>query len=466
MEHLDEKTIELYILEADPVKDARREIGRHLGECAGCAALHREMSEYYEEVSKIREDRSRTGMQALTLGGMLVRTPPYEGLPDPARIPATLPARIVLFVIRHYAVSAVSLAAALVAAFLVLSPRTPTKDLNPDYARPKDEFLVAYNRSGEELWRKHVATGFDLYVAKWPLNRRAIFTADADRDGKNEVYCIYGDIPDLPFRSAIVSYDWDGVERWRYWYHREIRNDSESFSDGYECNSMIVGDFARNGTVEIIAEFEHHERYPNVVVKLDALTGSLKGEYWHAGNIEYMAQKDFDGDGVDEIYMTNTSMFDGAAPLIVLDPRSINGRAPMPDGLEPLGVPSGTEKYYLLLPRSGLQSRGNFLSTAGEAMYFRTDSLLEVIVYDRFADGTSFALNFYFDREMRCRRVYASEPNLAYYRRLQQEELTKARIDHDFLEEMRSAILYWDGDKFVDRPAMNRHYLDAVRPPS
>jgi hypothetical protein len=227
-----------------------------------------------------------------------------------------------------------------------------------------------------------------------------------------------------------------------------------------------VADFTRSGAVEIIAEFGHHERYPNVVVKLDALTGALQGEYWHAGNIENMAVRDFDHDGIDDIFLTNTSMFDGSVPLVVVDPRAVGGSAPMPPGLKLDAIPPGTEKYYLLLPRSGLEKSPGFLSTAGEALYFKSDSLLEVIVYDRFKDGTAFALKYYFDPSMRCVDVYASEPNLAYYRKLQQEELTKRPIDRRFLDEMRAGIRYWDGDRFVSEPVPNSRYHDAVRPPS
>lgn len=466
MNHIDEKILELFVLDAEEVRGERAGIERHLLECAGCADLAKEMRGFYDEVSELRNKRPEQETRALTVRNMMIRPPSRDAVAWD-QVPKTMPARAVLFVLRHPVLSSVSFAAVVVAALLlVLLPQRHTQDLNPSYARPKDEFLVAYNNQGEEVWRKHVGNGFDLYVAKWPLNRRAIFTADANHDGRNEVYCIYGDIPNLPFHSSIVSYDWDGRERWRYEFHKDVRFGKEQITDDYEFNSMLVGDFYHDGNVEIFAELEHHERYPNVVIRLDAKTGALTGEFLHAGNIEYMTHKDFEKTGVDEIFLTNTSVFDGRVPLVVFDPRAVDGCAPVPAGMEPAGIPPGTEKYYILFPRTGLEKTRNFLSTAGETMYFKPNGLLEVITYDRFKDGSAFAVMYYFDSTMRCTNVLASEPNLTYYRKLQQEELTIRKIDQQFLDDLRKGVQYWDGEKFVSRPAVNKRYLAARRQPS
>jgi hypothetical protein len=73
---------------------------------------------------------------------------------------------------------------------------------------------------------------------------------------------------------------------------------------------------------------------------------------------------------------------------------------------------------------------------------------------------------YYFDSTMRCTNVLASEPNLTYYRKLQQEELTIRKIDQQFLDDLRKGVQYWDGEKFVSRPAVNKRYLAARRQPS
>ncbi len=456
MKHIEEKILERYVLRADGGTDPA--IEAHLKECPGCDALRQQIKSYYDEFSEIRRERTVENPEAITLRNM--RVAPFETL----RMPVTLPARVVLFAIRHPAYSVMSLAAAIVLALVLLYPGKAPKDLNPSYARPKDEFLVVYNKDGEELWRKHVEKGWDIELAKWPLNRRSIFTADADGDGKNEVFCIYGGIYDNPTLNAVFCYNPDGSERWKYQYHRNISFGSESFVDNYFFNSMVVGDFDRDGHLDIIAELEHAKRYPNVIIRLDAKTGDFLGEFWHPGNVEYMAHRDIDGDGVEEIFLTSSNAFAGAAPLLVLDPRAIKGVAPVPPEFAPSGVPQGLEKYYLLFPRSGLEKSKDFLSTAGEVMYFKSDGTLELIVSDHFKNGTSFALNFYLDSTMRCTKVLATEPNLQYARRLQSEELTLRKITESILDSLRTSIQYWDGEKFVNEPTMNKYYKSALKP--
>ncbi|MBI3193632.1 MAG: VCBS repeat-containing protein [Ignavibacteriae bacterium] len=461
MNHIEEQVLELYVLGSAKVETQRDLITTHLQKCEGCSTLVAEMKSYYLEVEQIQTERQEHQQQALTLRGLIMKVPQHENTSVSHVLPSTLPARVVFFVIRHYAVTSLSFFSLVIGLFMFLYfPKSePPKDYNPSYARAKDEFLVAYNKSGEEVWRKHVGTGFDVYLAKWPLNRRAIFTADGNNDGHNEVFCIYGDNPSLPFTGAVVCYDWDGRERWIYEFHKTMQFGDEVFTDNYFVNSMLVSDFDNNGYLEIIAEAGHERRYPNVVLRLDARDGKLMNEYWHAGNIEYMAVKDIDGDGVQEIFLTNSSTFYGATPIIVLDPRYMDGYAPLPDSNIPIGISPGTEKYYILLPRSGVEKSSNFLSTAGEVLYFKSDGLLETIMYDRFKDGTSFALNFYFDTLMQCVNLYASEPNLFFYRKLEHEELSLKKIDTSYLEDMKRSVRYWDGEQFINEPTMNKRYV-------
>ncbi len=50
MNHIDEETLELYVLESEEISTRRAEIEAHLRECAGCDALRKEIEEFYSEV--------------------------------------------------------------------------------------------------------------------------------------------------------------------------------------------------------------------------------------------------------------------------------------------------------------------------------------------------------------------------------------------------------------------------------
>jgi hypothetical protein len=463
MNHVDEKILELYVLGSDAVKDQRRGIEQHVQECPGCGDLLREIKEYYNEVGSIREERANNTEHALARRDKVIPFHSFMDRPAEQYEKPPLPIRVARFIVRHPVSTSLGLAAALVGLVMLLLPKEIEKDLNPAYARAKDEFLVAYNKAGEELWRKHVGVGFDIYLAKWPLNRRAIFTADTDQDGKNEIYCIYGEIPGNPNLNAVFCYNADGSERWKYQFHANIQFGGEDFSDTYYFNSILADDFDRDGVVEVIAEAEHSQSFPNVVLRLDGRNGTLLGEYWHAGNIEFMAHKDIDHDGVKEIFLTNRSSLYGAAPVVVLDPRHMNGYAPVPSDRAPKGLSPGTEKYYILLPRTGLETSKDFLSSASEAVYFKNDSTIEVIAYDRLKDGNSFAVHYYFDSAMQCVKIFISEPNRLLYRRLRKEGVPLKELNEKYIEDLKSGMNYWNGEMFVNKPSMNARYTALLQ---
>jgi len=196
MNHIDEETLELYVLESEEISDRRAEIEAHLRECAGCAALRKEIGEFYSEVQSVREERSKATSQALTLRNVALKVPTYTEFGPLSQIPKSWPARAVLFTIRHPIVSTSGFIAFLIAALLLGMQIKSPKDLNVAYARAKDEFLVAYNKSGDELWRKHIGTGYDSEKLRTspPGYEPDMYlaTTDVDGDGKKEIVATFG----------------------------------------------------------------------------------------------------------------------------------------------------------------------------------------------------------------------------------------------------------------------------------
>ncbi|MEK9136544.1 MAG: hypothetical protein AAB393_05430, partial [Bacteroidota bacterium] len=229
MNHLDEETIELYVLESEEVQDRRAEIEAHLKECAGCMSLSKEIEEYYSEVLAIHEERSKAISQALTVRSIAVKVPTYTEFGPLSQIPKTWPARMVLFVIRHPYVATSGfvgfIVGAIIAAQMLLLPAL--KDRNPSYARAKDEFLVAYNNEGDVLWKKHIGPGYDWerLLADSAAARKPeqyLATVDVDGDGRREVIAIfYGDLGEL-LKNVVVCYNADGSQRWTHTVSRKI----------------------------------------------------------------------------------------------------------------------------------------------------------------------------------------------------------------------------------------------------
>ncbi len=457
MNHIDEQTLELYLLEAREVNAQREEIKRHLKECAGCAALYKKLREYYGEVEQIKAERAEKRSRALTVQRMIVRIPPFNGRMPISEIPKTFPARVVYLVIQHPVISSTSFLAIVLATLLLLAPKFEKKDLNPSYARAKDEFLIAYNESGDELWKKHIGFG---YAAIDPSQVLAI--EDVDGDGKNEILATFGWIPRSPMLNAVVCYNADGRERWKYEFHRHMTFGEETFSDDYRFVSMMVGDFERDGSYEVVAVIRHNPYWPCAIVRLDARNGTLLSEYWHSGWIESLNHKDIDGDGVEELFFAGENNSFDLPSLIVLDPRNMEGHAPAKDKFVPQGVQKGKEKYYILLPPPDLRTLAPRARNYAALLTFPADGSIDIREHTGLEPLSPpiAEVVFSFDRSLNCLKATPTDDFKVFHRRMEAEGKLTKKVDEHYSEELRQGVQYWDGKKFVHEPTMNKRYRE------
>ena len=468
MTHLDEKTLELYVLDAKEVADQRAEIERHLKECAGCSALFQEISDYYSDVRALQPEEVEASTKALTVRDWIVHARAFGDRPPARPVGRSLPLRAVIFAVRHPVVTSLSFLALLAAALLLSYPKKGLTDLNPSYARAKDEFLIAYNKGGEELWRKHFGRGYDYedYLTKLkstvPLDQ-LLSVVDVDGDGKNEVVCINPWAESFPLRRTVYCYNADGTERWNYAVHRTVSFGSHAYADDYIANRMMVGDFDRDGVSEVIASVDHQPDFPCVLVKLDARNGRPLGEYWHPGYLTALNHKDIDGDGVEELMFGGVNNAYGLGALVILDPRHFSGHAPGTQDYIPLGVPEASEKYYLLFPRNdmakvALDNKG----IVGEITP-RADGTLQIGAGERVsAMGSQGAAAYYFDNQMRVVRLLPGDEFRAFHDRMVAEGKLTRKLDEQYYKELREGVRYWDGERFVKNPTMNKKYTEVA----
>jgi len=71
-------------------------------------------------------------------------------------------------------------------------------------------------------------------------------------------------------------------------------------------------------------------------------------------------------------------------------------------------------------------------------------------------------MNYQFDSTLTCERAEPSDRFIARHRELEQEGKLKTRIDDGYRENVRKALLYWDGEKFVNQRAMNKRYEEVA----
>jgi hypothetical protein len=363
---------------------------------------------------------------------------------------------------------------ALIAILVVLATKFVARDINPAYARAKDEFLIAYNKNGDDLWRKHIGYGYDLskapnYISTNPDN--ALMTIDIDGDGKNEVLGVFGWVLDsqaqtrLPLDNTLICFGQNGEERWKYEFHRSLIFGKEKFSDDYRVIQMMVGDFDRNGQYEIVFVAQHGTWPSSFVVHLNAKNGTVLSEYWHPGWTK-IAHKDMDGDGVQEILVAGYNNAFEKSAFAILDSRRIEGHAPATDEYIPQGISRSTEKSYILLPDPDLYVSASDWDQ-GSGVSCDSSGLIEIrsgriFPGNKAGEWVGVVMFFYFDKSLNCVKVKAGDDFINYHVRLEKEGKLTKKLDNQYFEELRRGVLYWNGKKFDNQPTMNMRHNGMV----
>ncbi|MBI5731223.1 MAG: VCBS repeat-containing protein [Ignavibacteriales bacterium] len=465
MNHIDEKILELYAMNAEQVQSKRDEIGQHLKVCAGCSALYDELKEYYSEVEPLLNENFEE--KALIVSSRINLPELIQRQSILTRLENLFPLPVIRFVRYHPVASSISLSGLVIALLLLVLPKFSSRDVNPDYARAKDEYLVTYNKHGEKLWDKHIGVGYDIRNLEilYTNSENYLATYDVDNDGKKEIITIFGYIKNINKENQLICYNSDGNEKWKYEFHRSIKYGEEAFTDSYKISSFIVGDYDKDGKSEIIAVAQHTLYYPTAIVRLDAETGKLLNEYWHTGHInQNITHKDFNNDGVEEIFCFGENNGLNLAPLLILDPRNINGHSPSTKEFIPENTSVGTEMYYILFPRSDLNILDGRKRNYCTELEFTSDGFLRVAVSEKrdVSDPKiDYCLYYFFDNKMNCVKVGDDDKFTALHQKLEAEGKLTKKLDKQYYEDLRKNVLYWDGEKFAKEPNMNKNYLQT-----
>jgi hypothetical protein len=188
-------------------------------------------------------------------------------------------------------------------------------------------------------------------------------------------------------------------------------------------------------------------------------------EYWHPGWIKAFPEE-IDENGIRKILVAGYNNAFKKSALAVLDSRRIDGHAPATAEYTPQGIRESTEIFYALLPNPDLYEsvspgpRGGSVST-------NSSGLIEVQSMRSFPVGkpgewVGVALYFYFDSRLNCVKVKAGDDFINYHSRLEKEGKVTKKLDAQYLEELRLGVEYWDGEKFVKEPTMNKKYQMAI----
>ncbi len=314
---------------------------------------------------------------------------------------------------RRVAVAVVLALAVLAVAFLY-----SRRLRQPAAFRIEGNSLIVQSPRGRELWRQV----FPSPLARHHPGRQAWF-GDVDQDGQTEVLFV----PWTQFGSAVplICYSRRGKEKWRFQPGHAVASPVETFAPIFVVREFAVFTLS-TGQRAIAVSSHHYVHYPSQVALLSS-QGKLLREYWHSGHLYSLKIADFEGDGVQEIYLGGISNARRAATLVVLDPRTFQGASvetAAPD-YQLRGFPPGNERARLIFPRP-------CISRIFEPYNAVRDVVVEperIVVSVYAKNSAPFPTVIYqFSRDLQLESVVPSDGLYAFHRELEAAD----KLDHEF----------------------------------
>ena len=453
MKHIDEHTLELYVLGSATIRGQRRSIARHLGRCQHCRAIAQQFVEIYTEAEKHAAKATGT----LSRGTMLVRSPlkvsgklaPSEGRSSiPSRQSAT---QLFQYFKVHPTVTGIGgLVVLALLGIVIFRGIRPANDLaNPKgfHYNLSTNNLEVYNSRDEILWKK-TSRELDL-VEGAELSFKSTFTTvqDLDGDGVNELITLIPVVlPDGKLvRNCVRIFNREGTL-----LSSTALGESVAFgSRQYDQNAFGSGGLVvvgRAGARNIVAVAPHW-RSPTVVARLNA-KGEILGEYWHYGHITGIYKVRLRDNGKECVVLiggddSRDSVGVRFPVLIVLDPDGLVGKTESPATRGFGFAASKAEIAHLFFPVTeadkALESQPYILWVTSS-----DEGFLHVVVQTgKPADiGRSSAVEYVLDQRFRVSGVHPIEDPYNTLALLYKKGLTRQLPDSGYFARLKDSVKY------------------------
>ncbi len=497
LEHIPETKLEQYLIFPDDVPaDEVAKMEVHLRECTLCREYARKLRAFYQQVrsemgsSPSERDKALAErLMARKRFAIPERTPERHGkelsivdayaeIIEPYRRP--MMQRFARYIYLHPVRSATGFslaAAALVATFFAVQP---SKDTNPTYHKVLRQVLYVYNKDDEVLWTKN-ARGMPDDSSKFNPdidegNPRFIRVFDIDGDSQNEILVTNNQAGDLssylkPYDFApdtLYCFNGDGSLRWKHGMSGGMRFGAIDFSKNpnWQVQRFLPIRRTPSEPVQLFVTATPSPSWPCKIMELDTRTGKELHSYWHAGQWTYALEADVESDGIKELVLAGVNNYLKATAIAVLDPLHVQGAGPTIPEVFPTEAGKGTEKYYLLLPRS------SFSNVLSELPYGRIKNIavsqgggITATTIETNRDEYDGGFVYGFGDHMRVNYVVANDPLEVSFEKARRQGFIKEELNAAYYENLKKSVRYWDGEKFVKEPVRNKYYLAAKRLP-
>lgn len=475
--HPTEQKIELFFLNAPEVEVERAIIEAHIKQCPGCGELYDELASYYKDVEADLTARQNVGLilkqNFPTLSEQFLIKEFRQWVAN-REVNMAFPVRIARWVVRHPYISGgatVTFFGALIVGMLSLVSPKPTtiKDMNPTHAEFKGEMMLVKNKYGEIIGEERIPG-----VSSVPVD-----FFDVDKDNVNEVIWAqpipskFGNASNVLSLVVCKSVSRDKI-LWSDTLRKKIvfPLKSSTYSENFLCIRIKAGDNDADGRPEVYVLRHHADNFPSVLFKLDAMTGKELDAFIHAGQLKELNFLDINNDGITEILTTGTNNSFNNACIIVLDPRFISGYSLATKDYIPEEYLPATEYAYIRIPKtkfSGSSKSPNYRNIVVNPEIYESNKEFRIFVND-FSSETETAqllINFGFD--LSIKNINTNDQFAKLSKMLLDEGLINILPDNIYFQEFKKEILYWDGDTWINYPAMNKRYIEALnklKPPA
>lgn len=353
--------------------------------------------------------------------------------------------------------------------FFIINYLIPHLDRNPVNQSFENDRYVAYNKHGVKIFEseKLEEGNRDYYNHKLFKNNRFVLS-DINGDGINEVlYLQKSHFNDLESRS-IYCYKNTNNMLWKFCLpYKSLIYNGELYNDKTSVMGIFTIKSKDRKFQKIVYRGHFNEYFPYIIGVLD-YNGNLISEFINAGHMSYGKVLDIDQDNNEEVIfagVNNQNPYNCAA-TVIFDSDFIKGVSPESDPLQD-GKP-GLEMYYILFPRSVVLEKFHELPEKISTQMPRNiatgliyNDMKILITTKECEESPSPTLMYFFDEKMNLVNIDAEDYFEIKYRKLLINKIIPEIPLSEYLESLKSKVLWWDGDKFVNYPVINKHYLAA-----
>ncbi|MBI5471349.1 MAG: hypothetical protein HY961_03290 [Ignavibacteriae bacterium] len=490
MNHIDEHTLELYVLESSKIAAQRQEIEDHLHLCVGCRELVAQMSAVYRDLeNSLRQEPESQEIHERALVSVQRRVTRRRE-PDLTAVSLRPTSRLQQFryyARRHPMVTGGGTFAVLAGIGMLIntsltvlrqegnsshvSPDTSEhrvgfsnldqgrldsakEGIGADALNPSQAFwnttqnrIEIRNHTDQALWSFASPDLHHVNEVARKYNNSLIEIADIDRDGTNEVVTALHLDKEQGWRSMLRVFDANKNLVFEKHFAMEYAGGEHPKT---QISSLTTVPSA-SGQSDIIVQLTFGST-PCAIVRLDA-RGRELGRYWHSGNLTSMRTTDLDADGNAELllvgaYDPGDTIRREYPVVVVLDPKKITGEKRSLATPEFTLANSNAELYYVQLPQSDIDEVVMNRQVGQCIVRVDNDGVIVRTQSHRTGNIDQPSFEYTFTRDLRVVDVKTDDNTLQLHDALVRDGKLKSSMNSAYFSNLNSGVRYWDGKEW------------------